>query len=126
MRRLTLLLLLVVASCAAPNRADPVTGRPYWSPLGNDFASQDEFIKSNHFTAAYLAMDGGELPEPEIRAVCDAIVKRIAAVVPPTHRRGFSYELLSSKRVIPRRFERAGFEFAYPELEGALREALGK
>ncbi len=93
MRRLTLLLLLVVASCAAPNRVDPVTGRPYWSPLPNDFASQDEFIKSNHFTAAYLAMDGGELPEPEIRAVCDAIVKRIAAAVPATHRRGFSYEL---------------------------------
>ncbi len=39
---------------------------------------------------------------------------------------GFSYELLSSKRVVPRRFERAGFEFAYPELDGALREALGK
>ena len=39
---------------------------------------------------------------------------------------GFSHELLSSKRVVPRRFEQAGFEFAYPELEGALREALGK
>lgn len=92
-RRLAPLLLIVVATCAAPNRVDPVTGRPYSSPLPNDFASQDEYIRRNHLTAAYIVQDGGELPEPEIRAVCEMIVKRIAGAMPPAHRRGFAYEL---------------------------------
>ncbi len=34
--------------------------------------------------------------------------------------------LLGSARVLPRRLERAGFEFRYPVLEGALRGVLGK
>ena len=34
--------------------------------------------------------------------------------------------LLSSQRVRPRELQRSGYEFAYPELEGALRHLLGK
>ncbi len=34
--------------------------------------------------------------------------------------------LLASARVVPNRLTDAGFEFQYPELEGALRHALGK
>jgi len=34
--------------------------------------------------------------------------------------------LLDSARVLPRRLERAGFRFRHPDLEGALRAALGK
>ena len=37
---------------------------------------------------------------------------------------GFSTELLSSKRVVPGRLQKAGFEFEHRDLEGALREAL--
>ena len=39
---------------------------------------------------------------------------------------GFATELLTSKRVIPERLLKAGFEFQYPELEPALRQALGR
>ncbi len=38
---------------------------------------------------------------------------------------GFSTELLSSKRVLPRKTQNDGFRFQFPELETALREALG-
>ncbi|UCF68278.1 MAG: TIGR01777 family oxidoreductase [Acidobacteriota bacterium] len=38
---------------------------------------------------------------------------------------GFAAELLSSKRVLPRRTERLGYEFRYPQLEPALRGLLG-
>ncbi len=39
---------------------------------------------------------------------------------------GFATELLSSKRVLPAEAERLGYAFQYPELESALRRALGK
>ena len=39
---------------------------------------------------------------------------------------GFATELLSSKRVLPEAAQKHGFEFRYPELEGAIRQALGK
>ncbi len=38
----------------------------------------------------------------------------------------FSGELLTSKRVIPKAVLQAGYRFAYPSLEEALREALGR
>jgi NAD dependent epimerase/dehydratase family enzyme len=34
--------------------------------------------------------------------------------------------LYSSQRVVPEQLEASGFEFAYPELEDALRHVLGK
>lgn len=34
--------------------------------------------------------------------------------------------LLASQRVVPKRLSEAGYEFRYPELEGALRHVLGK
>jgi NAD dependent epimerase/dehydratase family enzyme len=33
--------------------------------------------------------------------------------------------LLDSARVVPRRLERAGFRFRHPDLQAALRAALG-
>jgi hypothetical protein len=38
---------------------------------------------------------------------------------------GFSTELLSSKRVHPRKTQDAGFRFQFPELHNALADALG-
>jgi hypothetical protein len=38
----------------------------------------------------------------------------------------FATELLTGARVIPRRLTESGYEFRYPELEGALRHVLGK
>ena len=39
---------------------------------------------------------------------------------------GFSEELLSSKRVLPAAAQAHGYSFAHPDLEGALRAALGR
>ncbi len=39
---------------------------------------------------------------------------------------GFAAELLSSKRVLPAEAEQLGYAYQYPELESALRRALGK
>jgi len=39
---------------------------------------------------------------------------------------GFSTELLSSKRVLPKTTQELGFRFQHPELEQALRQALGR
>ena len=38
----------------------------------------------------------------------------------------FSGELLGGQRVKPERLLEEGFEFRYPELEGALRHVLGR
>ena len=34
--------------------------------------------------------------------------------------------LLGGQHVLPRKLQESGFEFAYPELEGALRHVLGR
>jgi uncharacterized protein (TIGR01777 family) len=39
---------------------------------------------------------------------------------------GFADEVLFSKRVLPKRLNEAAYSFRYPELEGALRQVLGK
>ena len=38
----------------------------------------------------------------------------------------FAGELLGGQRVLPDRLREDGFEFRYPELEGALRHVLGR
>ncbi|MFQ5844768.1 MAG: M48 family metalloprotease [Planctomycetota bacterium] len=78
---------LLLGAC----QTDPVTGKPYYSPLGQDYASQDRSIRQAFLTELRVASDGGLLPEPELAAVCDAIVQQLGNAVPPEHRRGFRY-----------------------------------
>ncbi|MCH7825647.1 MAG: DUF1731 domain-containing protein [Acidobacteria bacterium] len=58
----------------------------------------------------------------------DRLLERIADGPSPFPKigRGFASELLTSKRVLPERLLKAGFEFQYPELELELRQALGR
>ncbi|MFB3067047.1 MAG: M48 family metalloprotease [Planctomycetota bacterium] len=95
-RRAFPLLVLLAAACVQPTATDPVTGQAYYSPIGNDYASQDAYIRLNHITQRAMANDGGELPEPELKAACLVIFNRIASVVPPAHRRDFKYTLYLS------------------------------
>ena len=49
-RRAFPLLVLLAAACVQPTATDPVTGQAYYSPIGNDYASQDAYIRLNHIT----------------------------------------------------------------------------
>lgn len=84
------LLLLLLVAC----KSDPVTGGAYYSPLGNDYASQDRFVRQNMLTEVLIAREGGLLNEPEVVAACREVFDRVAAAVPPEHRRDFRYHFL--------------------------------
>lgn len=79
------LLLLLFAAC----QTDPVTGGTYYSPLGNDYASQDKFVRQNYLTEILITREGGLLYEPEVVAACREVFEKVAAAVPPEHRRDF-------------------------------------
>ncbi|MHC4957768.1 MAG: M48 family metalloprotease [Planctomycetota bacterium] len=95
MRRAAILSLVVLlATCATdPERVDPVTNQTYRSPIGNDFNSQIRYVQENFLTETYLAQDGGELPEAEMYAACNAIFNRILSTLPPEHKRDFQFRL---------------------------------
>jgi predicted Zn-dependent protease len=80
-------LLLVVAAC----QSDPVTGKAYYSPLGNDYVSQDRHIRRYFLTEQMLIRDGGLLPEPEMEAACREMFLKVVAALPPEHRRDFRF-----------------------------------
>ena len=92
-RYLPAVCLLAFATCASPNRTDPVTGEAYYSPIGNDYRSQLAYVKEHSITQIVTVQDGGNLNEPEINAACQAIFRRILAAIPAEHRRDFQFDL---------------------------------
>jgi predicted Zn-dependent protease len=88
--RAPLLLVLLAAAC----KTDPVSGKSYYSPLGNDYASQDEFVRQNFLTEILVTREGGLVNEPEVVAACREVFGRVAAAVPDAHRRDFRYHFL--------------------------------
>ena len=94
MRILTVLLIAVllgIGSCA--NRTDPVTGDAYYSPLGQDYQSQLEYVTRNRITQAVTVQDGGDLNEPSIEAACRKVFEQVVAGIPDAHRRNFRFDL---------------------------------
>ncbi|MHC4953444.1 MAG: M48 family metalloprotease [Planctomycetota bacterium] len=83
--------LVVAASCA--NQTDPVTGDPYYSPIGNDYRSQLAYVNKHSITQIVTVQDGGNLNEPGINAACQAIFEKIVAALPAKHRRDFQFDL---------------------------------
>jgi predicted Zn-dependent protease len=71
-----------------------VTGGTYYSPLGNDYASQDKFVRENFLTEILITREGGLLYEPEVAAACKEVFDQVVAAVPPEHRRDFQYRFL--------------------------------
>jgi predicted Zn-dependent protease len=85
------LLLLFLPTIVAACQSDPVTGKAYYSPLGNDYVSQDRHIRRYFLTEQMLVRDGGLLPEPEMEAACREMFRKVVAALPPEHRRDFRF-----------------------------------
>jgi predicted Zn-dependent protease len=86
-----LFLLPVLFSCA--NRKDPVTGTRYYSPLGNDYESQVQYVRNHYLNQITTTQDGGDLNELDIRAACETVFRRVLTGIPAEHKRGFKFDL---------------------------------
>ncbi|MEE8105196.1 MAG: M48 family metalloprotease [Planctomycetota bacterium] len=93
--RFTLLAAAIVLATGTC-KSDPVTGSLYYSPLGSDFKSQDEYVRKNFLTELMISNDGGLLNEPEIVAACGKVFEQVTRAVPKKHRRGFEYSFYLS------------------------------
>ena len=109
------------------------SGKQWWSWIHRDdlVSMIRTAIENPDLDGSYNATAPQPMRQKEFAKVLGKVLGRPAFMPMPALALeiilgGFSYELLSSKRVVPRRFQQAGFQFAYPELEGALRQALGK
>lgn len=90
----TILLAILAAllpTCA--NRTDPVTGRGYYSPIGNDYQSQLRYVKSQALNQLTTVRDGGDVNEPEIVAGCEEVFRKLVECLPAEHRRDFRFDL---------------------------------
>ena len=108
------------------------SGRQWWS-----WIHRDDLIGlvGRLLETGYQGVVNGVAPSPvrqkEFARVLGRVLSRPAFMPAPALALkivlgGFSSELLSSKRVLPAAAEQLGYRFQYPELEVALRRALGK
>jgi len=108
------------------------SGKQWWS-----WIHRDDLVAIMQLAIENDAMRGpynGTAPEPvrqkEFAKVLGKVLHRPAFMPAPAFALklvlgGFSSELLGSKRVLPQGVQRQNFEFAHPQLEGALRDILG-
>jgi len=108
------------------------SGRQWWSWIHrDDLAGMLVQLLESDFSGAINAAAPNPVRQKEFARVLGKVLRRPAFMPAPAFALkialgGFSAELLSSKRVLPRAAGRLGFSFRYPRLEGALREALGR
>ncbi len=109
------------------------SGQQWWSWIHRDdlVGIMQRAIEDDETRGVYNATAPNPMQQKEFGKVLGKVLRRPAFVPTPALALrlllgGFSTELLSSKRVLPERLQKHGFEFRYPELEDALREALGK
>jgi uncharacterized protein len=109
------------------------SGRQWWSWVHRDdlVALILHLIEHPDFSGSV----NGTAPEParqkDFAKVLGRVLWRPALLPAPAFALkialgGFSTELLSSKRVLPKAALDLGFHFQYPQLEAALRQALGR
>ena len=108
------------------------SGRQWWS-----WIHRDDLIglMARLLETEYQGVVNGVAPTPlrqkDFARVLGRILSRPAFMPAPAFALkivlgGFASELLSSKRVLPTTAEQLAYAFQYPELDGALRHALGK
>jgi uncharacterized protein (TIGR01777 family) len=108
------------------------SGRQWWSWIHRDdlVAMMIQLLESD-FSGPINAAAPNPVRQKEFAQVLGKVLRRPAFMPAPAFALkialgGFSTELLSSKRVLPKAAERLGFSFRYPRLEEALRKALGR
>jgi uncharacterized protein len=110
------------------------SGRQYWSWIGLADAVRviELALALDALTGPVNAVAPAPVTNRELTRVLGRVLARPTLVpVPAPAVRLLLGEmgqalLLHSARVLPRRLERAGFRFRHPDLEGALRAALGR
>lgn len=109
------------------------SGAQWWSWIHRDdlVAILQRAVEDDTMRGPYNATAPSPMRQKEFARVLGSVLHRPAFMPTPAFALklalgGFSTELLSSKRVLPKRLKKQGFEFQYPELEGALRAALGR
>jgi len=109
------------------------SGKQWWSWIHRDdlVSIMQRAVEDDTMRGIYNGTAPNPMRQKEFGNVLGKVLHRPSFVPTPAFALqlllgGFSSELLTSKRVIPERLEKHGFEFRYPELESALRQALGK
>lgn len=109
------------------------SGKQWWSWIHRDdlVAIYRRAVEEDSMTGPYNGTAPAPLRQKEFARVLGKVLHRPAFMPTPAFALklllgGFSAELLGSKKVLPAKLQQQGFEFAHPELEGALREALGR
>lgn len=109
------------------------SGQQWWSWIHRDdlVGIMQRAIEDDEMRAVYNGTAPNPMRQKEFGTVLGTVLRRPSFMPTPAFALklllgGFATELLGSKRVLPERLQEHGFEFRYPELEGALRQALGK
>jgi hypothetical protein len=109
------------------------SGRQWWSWVHRDdlVALILHLIEHADFSGAVNGTAPAPARQKDFAKVLGRVLWRPAFLPAPAFALkmvlgGFSTELLSSKRVLPTAAPALGFRFRYPQLEGALRQALSR
>lgn len=109
------------------------SGKQWWSWIHRDdlVGIMQSAVEDDSMRGVYNGTAPNPMQQKEFGKVLGKVLRRPAFMPAPAFALklvlgGFSTELLSSKRVLPRRLEEGGFAFRHPQLETALRAALGK
>lgn len=109
------------------------SGKQWWSWIHRDdlVGILQSAVEEGSMQGVYNGTAPNPMRQKEFGKVLGKVLHRPAFMPAPAFALkivlgGFSTELLSSKRVLPRRLDESGFDFRYPQLEAALRAALGK
>jgi hypothetical protein len=106
------------------------SGKQWWSWIHrDDLAGLILFLLGGGHDGVINATAPNPVRQKDFAKVLGAVLNRPAFMPAPAFALkivlgGFSTELLSSKRVLPRRTQAAGYRFQYPDLRPALEQAL--
>lgn len=107
-------------------------GRQWWSWIHvDDLAGLIQFLAEKEVSGAVNATAPEPVRQREFASTLGRAVRRLAIFPAPAFAvrlvlGGFSGELLSSRRVIPKAAIEAGYAFRFPNLEAALEDLVGR